>query len=97
MTAVGRSHQPSQEEDYVKRIVISAAILLTMFAGPAQAQTTIVATSQDPNPGAITLTAGLDFPTIYFFRGIRQEQSPKLTMWPYGDRAGSVPRLRWRT
>jgi hypothetical protein len=37
----------------------------------------------DPNPGALTFTGGVDFPTIYFFRGTRQETEPKLTMWPY--------------
>jgi hypothetical protein len=47
-------------------------------AGTAFAQT-------DPNPGALTFTGGLDFPTLYFFRGIRQETDQKLTMWPYGD------------
>jgi len=38
-----------------------------------------------PNAGAIKLTAGLDFPSIYYFRGIRQEIDPKVTLWPYGD------------
>jgi len=47
-------------------------------AGTAFAQT-------DPNPGALTFTGGIDFPTLYFFRGIRQETDPALTMWPYGD------------
>ena len=39
----------------------------------------------DPNPGAVTLTAGVDFPTVYFFRGIRQETDPELTTFAYGD------------
>jgi len=30
----------------------------------------------DPNPGALTFTGGLDFPSLYFFRGIRQETDP---------------------
>jgi hypothetical protein len=47
-------------------------------AATASAQT-------DPNPGALTVTAGLDFPSLYFFRGIRQEVDPSLTMWPFGD------------
>ena len=37
------------------------------------------------NTGALRLTAGVDFPSIYYFRGIRQEVEPKLTLWPYGD------------
>jgi hypothetical protein len=52
------------------------------MAGPAFAQP---AAATDPNPGALTFTGGLDVPSLYFFRGIRQETDPKLTMWPYGD------------
>ena len=58
--------------------VLAAAIVSFAAPAPAIAQ-------DDPNPGALTFTGGLDFPTIYFFRGIRQETDPKLTMWPYGD------------
>ena len=47
-------------------------------AGTAYAQ-------NDPNSGALTFTGGLDFPTLYFFRGIRQETDASLTMWPFGD------------
>ena len=54
-------------------------MLLTFAAGSARAQ------DSDPNPGAITLTTGIDFPSVYFFRGIRQEGDPGLTMFPYGD------------
>ncbi len=57
--------------------VLAVAVLLAAPL-PAMAQ-------DDPNPGALTFTGGLDFPTIYFFRGIRQETDPKLTMWPFGD------------
>jgi hypothetical protein len=48
--------------------------------GTARAQTPPAA-----NTGAIKLTAGLDIPSIYYFRGIRQEVDPKVTLWPYGD------------
>lgn len=44
-----------------------------------------VLAQDDPNPGAITFTGSLDVPTVYFFRGLRQEFDPKLTLWPYGD------------
>jgi hypothetical protein len=54
--------------------------LLTAFA-PASAS----AQGDDPNPGAITLTTGIDFPTVYFFRGIRQEADPKFTTFAFGD------------
>jgi hypothetical protein len=59
-------------------MVLAAAMLLTVCAGTARAQ-------DDPNPGAITLTTGIDFPSVYFFRGIRQEADPSLTMFAFGD------------
>lgn len=40
--------------------------------------------SADPNPGAVTLTAGFDFANAYFFRGIPQDDTG-VVMWPYGD------------
>jgi hypothetical protein len=61
------------------RITVCAAMLLTLATGSAIAQ------PADPNPGAITLTTGFDIPSVYFFRGIRQEADPKFTMFPYGD------------
>jgi hypothetical protein len=57
---------------------IAAAMLMTLAAGTARAQ-------DDPNPGAVTLTTGIDFPSVYFFRGIRQEADPALTTFAYGD------------
>jgi hypothetical protein len=59
--------------------VLLGAMLLLGIAASAAAQAT------DPNPGAITLTTGIDIPSVYYFRGIRQEADPKVTMWPYGD------------
>jgi len=56
-----------------------AAILLLLASGTASAQ------GDDPNPGAITLTTGIDFPSVYFFRGIRQEADPKFTTFAFGD------------
>jgi hypothetical protein len=59
--------------------MVAAAMLLTVAAGTAMAQT------PDPNLGALTFTTGVDFPSVYFFRGIRQEADPKFTLFPYGD------------
>ncbi len=56
-------------------------MLIVMTASIARAQTT----PPDPNPGAFTFTTGADIPSVYFFRGIRQEADPKLTVFPYGD------------
>ena len=63
----------------VSRVAAIAALLFTVASGLASAQ------AVDPNPGAITLTTGVDFPSVYFFGGIRQEADPKLTMFGYGD------------
>jgi hypothetical protein len=64
----------------VRALIAVLAVTLTLAApGAASAQ------GEDPNPGAITLTTGLDLPTVYFFRGIRQEADPELTMFPFGD------------
>src|SRR3954453_6812896 len=65
-----------------KFCVALAGVALSMcMSGAAAAQPA----ATDPNPGALTFTGGLDVPTLYFFRGIRQETDPKLTLWPYGD------------
>lgn len=60
------------------RTLLAALLLLLAAAGTASAQA-------DPNPGAVTLTTGIDFPSIYFFRGIRQEVDPKFTTFAFGD------------
>ena len=41
-----------------------------VMAGTAQAQ------AADPNPGALTFSGAFDVPTLYYFRGIRQEFDP---------------------
>jgi hypothetical protein len=55
--------------------------MLLTVAATANAQ----APTPDPNAGAITLTTGVDVPSVYYFRGIRQEADPKFTLFPYGD------------
>ena len=62
-----------------KSSMLAATALLTFLATPAAAQD-----PADPNPGALTVTAGYDFSNAYFFRGIRQE-TDGLIMWPYVD------------
>jgi hypothetical protein len=58
---------------------VIAGVVIVGAAGTAAAQ------PADPNPGAITFTGNFDVPSVYFFRGIRQEVDPKLTMFPSGD------------
>jgi len=62
-------------------LALSGVMLCSVGAGIAAAQTA----PPDPNAGAITLTSGIDVPSVYYFRGIRQEADPKLTLFPYGD------------
>jgi hypothetical protein len=59
-------------------VALAVGALSLVVPGPVFAQ-------DDPNPGAITFTGGLDVPTVYFFRGLRQEVDPGLTLQPYGD------------
>jgi len=49
-----------------------------LFAAPASAQST------DPNTGAMTLTANVDFVNAYMFRGIPQDES-RVILWPSAD------------
>jgi hypothetical protein len=63
----------------MRRMALAGAVLMAL-SGSAGAQT-----PPDPNPGAITLTTAVDFPSVYFFRGIRQETEPRLTTFAAGD------------
>jgi hypothetical protein len=63
------------------RAAAGAVVLPVLLSGTAQAQ----APADDPNPGALTFTAVFDVPSLYMFRGIRQEVDPAFTMWPYAD------------
>jgi hypothetical protein len=62
------------------RVALFGALVLGATVAPAAAQP-----ANDPNPGALTLTASFDVPSLYYFRGIRQEIDPALTMWPAAD------------
>jgi len=65
--------------------VFSRATLLTAMALAIIPATNASAQAADPNPGALTFSGAFDVPTLYYFRGLRQEVDPKLTMWPYAD------------
>lgn len=58
--------------------VVTLGLVLVSATAHAQQQT-------DPNPGNITLTTGIDFPTTYIFRGFVRESDPVVTAQPYGD------------
>ena len=65
--------------------VFSRATFLTAMALAIIPATNASAQAADPNPGALTFSGAFDVPTLYYFRGLRQEVDPKLTMWPYAD------------
>jgi hypothetical protein len=60
-------------------VALSAAAAL-LCVSPAAAQ------GEDPNPGAITLSGGIDFVNAYHFRGIPQDDGTFGSIfWPYAD------------
>jgi hypothetical protein len=60
------------------RVALAAGTLTVVSSVPASAQ-------GDPNTGALTFTAVVDIPSTYYFRGIKQEEDPAFTLWPYAD------------
>lgn len=60
--------------------ILGVVTLMLVGALPAAAQGATGA-----NTGAIHFTGGVDFPSVYVFRGIVQEVDPAFTMFPYGD------------
>jgi len=79
-------HVKSSLLSRVWRSGLLAAMLVSLAAGPAAAQTPdSPGQPSDPNTGALTVTSAVDFPSVYFFRGIRQEADPKLTTFAAGD------------
>jgi hypothetical protein len=59
---------------------VLVAVVSCVAVMPARAQ----GGATDPNPGNLTLTAGLDFTNAYLFRGIPQDDTGVI-LWPYGD------------
>jgi hypothetical protein len=51
----------------------------------AMAQSATPAAAQPPAASPVTVTVGADFPTLYFFRGLRQEADSALTFQPFVD------------
>jgi uncharacterized protein (TIGR02001 family) len=62
----------------MKTSLLFVGTLTLLSVAPAAAQ------SPDPNPGAITVAGGVDFPNHYMFRGIRQH-STGVAFWPWAD------------
>jgi hypothetical protein len=67
------------------RLFVSMFVLVAvLWARPAPAQTSASPSPDDPNPGALTMSGGIDFVNQYMFRGIRQN-STGIAIWPWGD------------
>lgn len=73
--------------------VSSLVLALAAFTGTAHAQSAAEATAvgngvvqepADPNPGAVSVSGGIDFQSTYMFRGIRQHSTGVAT-WPWAD------------
>ena len=64
------------------RLVVASALLaIVLGAGPALAQEP----AKGPNTGRISLTAGADGTSDYYFRGIVQESEADFILQPYGE------------
>jgi hypothetical protein len=64
------------------RLDLQSAIRATFTAAEVQAQ----APAPAPAPARpVKVIGGIDFPTVYFFRGYRQETDPEFTAQPFVD------------
>jgi hypothetical protein len=81
---MGRTRRRRQRLPRARPVRWCAAAVLTaaafVWAAPAAAQ------GGDPNPGALTLTGGVDFLNAYHFRGLPQDEGGfGSIIWPYAD------------
>jgi hypothetical protein len=56
--------------------LVVSGMVVTAMPAPASAQ--------------VAVGAGVDFPSLYYFRGVRQEADPKFTMQPWVDVGGTL-------
>jgi hypothetical protein len=76
------------QEPAQARLVTSGALAGVRFDAPALTeQTAAPAPAAAPAPPAkkVIVTAGADIPSLYVFRGIRQEADPQFTIQPFID------------
>jgi hypothetical protein len=50
----------------------------------------LVAAMPAPASAQVAVSGGVDFPSLYYFRGFRQETDPKFTMQPWVDVGGTL-------
>jgi len=61
------------------------SVTFTPTWAPVARTAATAAAPQAPAPKKVTVTAGADFPTLYIFRGIVQENDANFTMQPFVD------------
>jgi hypothetical protein len=69
------------------RFSVVLVLVVLNVAGHARAQSASPGPTDppaDPNPGALSLSGGIDFQSTYMFRGIRQHATG-LAAWPWAD------------
>ena len=65
-------------------LILTARPVVAQSASQSSAPSAASQEPADPNPGAFTLTGGVDFLNQYMFRGIRQNSTGFAT-WPWSD------------
>jgi hypothetical protein len=72
---------PRRHVPHYIALALVGAVWVGLGVSPAWSQGSA---ADDPNPGNLTLTGGIDFLNAYLFRGIPQDDTG-VVMWPYGD------------
>lgn len=83
LTTSAFAQEPAKLNLRTDRVLENASVLtpvrkLTLSAAPAVAQ------AADPEP-AVSVLVGADMPSVYYFRGYRQEADAKFTFQPFVD------------
>lgn len=84
MSLVNLGHNNAVQKRFA---FVFGSVLSLLVSGAAAAQG-----ASNHNRGALTFRGGADAPSIHYFRGIRQERDPKVTIQPFGElRIGRSP------
>jgi len=83
MSSAASAAEPTPAPNLVAQ-VRSAVAAMAPAATALAVQTPPAAAAPEASP-KVTTTGGIDFPSLYMFRGFRQEGDPKLTVQPFID------------